>query len=123
MYNRILFLMIILTLILGISLCHAESWEQVDKSSWIDVDSIQIEHNGLIKAIARDYLKDNCYYSMTILIDKSKSQFCYERVELYHIDGRSLGIASVDTKEKNSWINFSNNDKVILEIINRAAEK
>lgn len=79
MFKRIVFLMILLTLAFGISLCHAESWEQVDTNLWIDIDSIQVEPYGLIKAIARKYLQDNIYYSMVLLVDKTEKNTAMNR--------------------------------------------
>ena len=121
--KRIVFLMMVLMLTFGLSFCHAESWQQVDNSSWVDVDSIRQENDGIIKAVTREYLRDNNYYSMVLLIDVSNRKYCYEAVELYSIDGRYFGVASVDPKDKDSWINYKDDNKVMREIIERAAEK
>lgn len=119
--KRIGLLAIIIVVIFGCAICHAESWKQVDNSSWVDIDSIQLEPNGIIKASAREYLQDSNYYSMVLLIDGNNRKYCYEAVELYSMQRKSLGIASVDPKDKDSWMNYISDNKVIQKIIERAA--
>lgn len=121
--NRIGLLVIVLMLTFGYTICSAESWEQVDNSSWIDVDSIQVEPAGVIKTTLREYLRDNNYYSMVLLIDVSNRKYCYEIVELYSIDGMPLGIAAINPKDKTSWMNYREDNKLIQKIIERAAER
>ncbi len=111
--------MIILTLTLGFSLCYAESWTS---SSWVDIDSIQVESNGLIKATAREYLQDDTYYSMVIFIDKNNSKYYYESVEYYSITGKRLGVTSVNPKDERSWMNYKDDNRLIHEINKRAIE-
>ena len=119
MFRRIVFLTTLL-LFLGVTLCSADNWEQVDKNTWFDTDSIQTDANGHTKAVVREYRPDNMYYSISLLIDKSTGQYCYEKVELYNINGRHYGESQVDPKERNSWLAYSVDNRLISGIIERA---
>jgi len=121
-----IFLIVTLILTFGISLCNAESWEQVDNSTWVDVDSIakiQMEHDRIIKAITKEHLKDNNYYMRGLLINKDAKTYCYEVVERYDKDGKLLGKVTVNPKDKISWMNYISDNKVIQKIIERATER
>ena len=54
---------------------------------------------------------------MSVLVDKTNGKYCYEKVELYSIDGKRLGEARVDEKEKSSWIGLRDDDRLIYRII------
>lgn len=124
--KRIGLLVIIFAVIFGCTVCSAESWEQVDKSTWVDVDSIakiQMEHDRIIKAITKEHLKDNNYYLRRLLINKDAKTYCYEVVERYDKDGKLLGKVTVNPKDKISWMNYISDNKVIQKIIERATER
>lgn len=119
MTKRIVFLTILIILTLGVSLCSAESWEQVDANSWVDVNSTQVDSNGIIKAAAREYKPDNMYYSMAVLIDKTNGKYCFEKIELYNITGKRYGETKHDPADRTLWIRYGDNDRLILRIIER----
>ena len=127
MINCIVILTLILMLTLGLSICNAENWQQVDSNSWVDIDSItstQTEFGKAIKVSGREYIKDDNYYSVAFLINKDIEIYCFESIELYNIDGRFLGKTSVDLKDQFSWMSYYGiNNKVIQEILKRTAER
>lgn len=122
MLNSKVFLLTFLLLALSIPLCHAESWSQVD-NSWLDLDSIQVESNGLIKAVAREYRTDETFYSMTLLVDKTNSKYCYKSIECYSMTGKLLGIAKIDSIDQYAWRTYENDNSLIQGIIQGTAER
>ncbi|WP_371380939.1 hypothetical protein [Sporomusa aerivorans] len=124
MLNHRVLLMTLILLTLSISLCHAESWTQVDSSSWVDVDSIQVESDGLIKAVAREYLHEEKYISTILLIDRRREKVCFSETKLYNMAGRYFGKLLLDPKAEGSWIDFKDDgNDLLMRVILRAAER
>ncbi|WP_371379018.1 hypothetical protein [Sporomusa aerivorans] len=124
MLNHKILFMTLLLLTLSISLCHAESWTQVDSSSWVDVDSIQVESDGLIKAVAREYLHEEKYTSTTLLIDRTREKVCFSEIQLYNMEGKYFGKLLLDPKAEGSWNDFKDDDNdLLIGAILRAAER
>ena len=124
MLNHRILLITLLLLTLSISLCHAESWTQVDNSSWVDVDSIQVESDGLIKAVVREYLHEEKYISTILLIDRSREKVCFSETQLYNMEGRYFGKLLLDPQAEGSWIDFKDDgNDLLMRVILRAAER
>jgi len=124
MLNHKILLITLLLLTLSISLCHAESWTQVDSSTWVDIDSIHVESDGLIKAVARRYLHEERYTSTTLLIDRSREKVCFSETKVYNMEGEYFGKLVLDLKVERSWIDYKDDDSdLLMGVILRAAER
>lgn len=59
---------------------------------------------------------------MVLLVDKSNKKYCYEPIECYNMTGDRLGLATINPKDKMSWMNYKDDNKLILEIIKLTPE-
>ena len=59
---------------------------------------------------------------MVLLVDKSNKKYCYESVECYNMTGDRLELATINPKDEMSWMNYKDDNKLILEIIKLTPE-
>lgn len=100
----------------------APNWEAVNERGFmVDTTSIkviQVDYNEIVKANAKDPMRDGGYGLYTVMINRDTKEYCFSVMEFYRADGTLESKHTMNPKNPHSWMvgNKEINDEILKRV-------
>lgn len=116
------FIMLVVALVILCGTCFAEQWDKINKTEWVDLDSIktiQVDYDDVIKYTLKCDTGQG-YLLLYELANNDKRKECIVLMEDYDSSGKLLFSLRHDPKNPKSWRDWTSSWPEIKEVLKRA---